>query len=187
MDQWYLFTAQSKERLQEYNCGLFADEVWEACKGIVLMIGAITPFVQPLDMAFNHVLKKQIHNTHKFAQKDDRLKRYFVTRTGSAKAGHIFTIALCLKEVLCQLFPIYESQSLLKTAFQMAGYHMQLEEKASDNIFLRNVFKHNVDSPPPGARAECFRGIDIPKDSFESSIAAGRTPGRKPNSPGLRD
>ena len=64
---------------------------------------------------------------------------------------------------------------------------MQLEEKASDNIFLRNVFKHNVDSPPPGARAECFRGIDILKDSFESSIAAGRTPGRKPSSPGLRN
>ena len=80
-------------------------------------------------MAFNNRFKKSIHKTHKCAPNDERLTRYFLTRTGKAKAGHIFTIAFCVKEVLDQIFPISKCQSLLKASFVESGIQMKLSEQ----------------------------------------------------------
>ena len=63
----------------------------------MIVLASITPFVQPLDMAFNHLFKKSIVEAHKFAPNDDKLSKYLVTCTGKAKAGHILTIAVCVK------------------------------------------------------------------------------------------
>ena len=152
---------------------------------MLIILGSITPFVQPLDMAFNRLLKKNIRKNHKYAPNDDRLSKYFTTRTRKAKAGHIFTIALCLKEVLDQLFPMSNCQSLLKTAFIESGIQMKLSEDPKDNLYLRNVYKHAVNEFPPVPLEKSFPGIDISRSTYEEMHKAGRTPGRKIGSTGL--
>ena len=119
------------------------------------------------------------------APQDKRLAKYFESKTGKAKAGHIFTVALCLKEVLQQSFTITRTNSLLKSAFAMSGFQMQITDKPSDNCYLHNVFKHNINEPPPGANSNTLRGLNIHHATYEQAKKAGSTPGRKPGKAGL--
>ena len=68
-----------------------------------MQLGSITPFVQPLDMAFNHKLKKEIKKAHSFAPNDERLGKYFITRTGKAKPGIFIPLHFVLRRLLLNL------------------------------------------------------------------------------------
>ena len=53
-------------------------------------MGPLTHIAQPFDTKFNHLLKAAIDKGTQEAASDPKLKKHFMTSTGSAKAGSQF-------------------------------------------------------------------------------------------------
>ena len=66
----------------------------------MVVMGPVTHITQPCDLQLNAKMKKLMDELVLLAPGDDRLKRYFKSKSGKRKSGHQFVTMMVLDEIL---------------------------------------------------------------------------------------
>ena len=154
--------------MEKFGLASFRDEMWKRAQIYVHIMGPITPFAQLLDLTFNHVLKKEMHSTKQIAKLLPMLAKYFTSKSGKDKAGHVNGLAVSAHALFSLKFPVTEVSSHRRDGYNIGGWTLPLKSNpALDKHFLKTLFKCEVGGIPDQGLSHVLRGID----PFNASLA----------------
>ena len=181
VDGWVLFKG-GESALEEVGLKSLSEELWKACKCCLVAMGPLTHIVQPWDTKRNSLLKSSLNEATKMAPNDPKLKRFFETRTGNAKAGSQYVSLLCLQELYKVKWPLYRRSDSMKEGYEWGGWTLDPSKQADGDMnFLANYFGYKIGEKPKHAQLDrTIRGIDPRSSSYEAVSKVGKKSGRKP-------
>ena len=84
-------------------------------------MGPITPFAQMLDINFNNILKKKVKSTQILAKTLPMLSKYFTSKSGKCKAGHVNGLALATHALFANEFPVTKLSESRQRGYSIGG------------------------------------------------------------------
>ena len=181
VDGWVLFKG-GESALEQVGLQSMSEELWKACRCYLVNMGPLTHIAQPWDTKRNSLLKSSLNEATKMAPNDPKLKRFFQTRTGNAKAGSQYVSLLCLQELYKVKWPLHRRSNSMKEGYEWGGWTLDPSKPADgDKNFLANYFGYKIGEKPKHAQQDrTMRGIDPRSASYEDVSKIGKKPGRKP-------
>ena len=120
-DNQYFFRDEAEEGMKKLNLETFKNEMQIRAQIYVVIMGPITPFAQMLDIKFNNILKKKVKSTQILAKTLPMLSKYFTSKSGKCKAGHVNGLALATHALFANEFPVTKLSESRQRGYSIGG------------------------------------------------------------------